>query len=63
MKNLTNIELLKIAGGTDNPCGPDATLDNFPAMDAGQSVGYWLGHVVGETIDLFGDILDNLNPF
>lgn len=62
MKDLTYNELLSINGG-DNPCGPDADVSNFEAMDAGQGAGYWLGNVVGETIDLIGDVLENINPF
>jgi len=58
MENLNFNELISINGGTD--CHP--TVSDDPNVQNGYGIGWHIGHAIGNTIEMFGDVLDHLWP-
>lgn len=59
MKNLSNLELIEINGGS---C-PGCEVSTNPYVQTGYTIGYHTGKVIGQTISDFGAVLKALNPF
>ncbi len=59
MRNLNNIELIEINGGS---C-PECKVSKNGYVQIGYTIGYHAGKVIGQTISDFGAVLKSLNPF
>ena len=59
MKNLNLSELISINGGQE--CHPIVSSDS--SVQAGYGLGWHIGHALGNTLELIGDMLDAVNPF
>ncbi len=59
MENLNYNELININGGTE--CHPIVSSDTD--VQAGYSLGWHVGHAIGEAIDMLGSVIDTVNPF
>ena len=58
MRNLSKNELILTNGGCTCP-----TVSDDPDVQSGYSVGWHIGHAIGNTIEMMGAVLDTLNPF
>lgn len=56
MKELNLKELISINGGTE--CHPIVSSD--PNVQNGYGIGWHIGHAIGNTIDMFGDVAESI---
>lgn len=59
MRELNYNEILTINGGDD--CHP--TVSSDPNVQHGYGVGWHIGHAIGNAVQMFGAVVDKINPF
>lgn len=58
MENLNLKELISINGGGCHPIvSSDSNVQN------GYGIGWHIGHAIGNTVEMFGNVMSRLNPW